>query len=78
MVIELRLPVCEFSTRISKFYTPLILNTNLIKQESKIDYPYDQSGIILIGNPQLWSLHYVQVLMRRVLRFSIPIHKVLK
>ena len=38
-VIELGPPVSESSTRISKFYmTPLILNTNFIKWESKIGY----------------------------------------
>ena len=36
-VIELGLPVSEFSTRISK--TLLILNTNFVKQKSKIGYP---------------------------------------
>ena len=38
-VIELWRSVSESSIRTTKFFDPLILNTNFIKWESKIDYP---------------------------------------
>ena len=38
-VIELRPLVSESPARISKFYDPLILDTNFIKLESNIGYP---------------------------------------
>ena len=54
-VIELRLPVSESSTRILKFYTPMILNTNVIKQELKIGYPYDSIWDCLDWEPAIIS-----------------------
>ena len=41
MVIELGLPVSEFSTRITNFMPPLLPNTNYAKRETKIDHPLE-------------------------------------
>ena len=38
-VIEIGPPVLESSTGSQQFMLPMILNTNLRKRESKIDYP---------------------------------------
>ena len=38
-VIEIGPPVSESSTGSQQFMLPMILNTNLRKRESKIDYP---------------------------------------
>ena len=70
-VMELAPPVSEFSTGSQHFMPPLILNTNLIKQESKIGYPWDSISHSL---PQ----HYDPPLMGRVLRFYTLIHEVLE
>ena len=41
MVIELGTPVSESSTESKQFMSPMVLNTNFIKQELKTWYPWD-------------------------------------
>ena len=54
----------------TRFHAPLLLNTNLVKQEPKI------AGYL--GQPLTQPLSYNQLLLNRVLIFDIPIYKVFK
>ena len=77
-VIGLGPPVSESSIRISKIYDPLIQNTNLIKRESKLSIHRFQTGVPLTLNLQSLLLHLVQLTAWGVLKFNIPIYKVLE
>ena len=54
----------------TRFHAPLLLNTNLVKQEPKI------AGYL--GQPLTQPLSYNQLLLNRVLIFDIHIYKVFK
>ena len=58
--------------------TPLLLNINMIKRESRIGHPLESNWVLQIGYQWSQPLYYLQLLQPKVIIFYIHIHNVLE
>ena len=70
--------ILESSTKTTNCMPPLLLNINTIKRESRTGHPWNQTGVLKIGCQWSQPLYCLQLLLRKVKIFYIPIHKVLE